>query len=248
MAVVHFDAHLDTWDTYFGAPYTHGTPFRRASEEGLLDRSACLHVGIRGPLYAGSDLADETGLGFQVVGSVEMDDLGVRGVVERIRDRVGDRPVYVCVDIDVLDPAFAPGTGTPEAGGLSRRELLAILRGLRGARPRGRRRGRGGAGVRPRRDHRDRRRARGLRAGLGARAAVRPAPAVTRPGPPGQMLRQSGPASSWPWAAIRLSPPSTVNEEPVTYAERGEARKPITDATSTTWPGRPSGLPGRSWW
>ena len=130
VAVVHFDAHLDTWDTYFGAAYTHGTPFRRASEEGLLDRSACLHVGTRGPLYAGSDLADDTGLGFQVVGSVEMDDLGARGVVERIRDRVGDRPVYVSVDIDVLDPAFAPGTGTPEAGGLSSRELLAILRGF----------------------------------------------------------------------------------------------------------------------
>ena len=130
VAVVHFDAHLDTWDTYFGAAYTHGTPFRRASEEDLLDRSACLHVGTRGPLYAGSDLADDTGLGFQVVGSVEMDDLGARGVVERIRDRVGDRPVYVSVDIDVLDPAFAPGTGTPEAGGLSSRELLAILRGF----------------------------------------------------------------------------------------------------------------------
>ena len=130
VAVVHFDAHLDTWDTYFGAAYTHGTPFRRASEEDLLDRSACLHVGTRGPLYAGSDLADDTGLGFQVVGSVEMDDLGARGVVERIRDRVGERPVYVSVDIDVLDPAFAPGTGTPEAGGLSSRELLAILRGF----------------------------------------------------------------------------------------------------------------------
>ena len=130
VAVVHFDAHLDTWDTYFGAAYTHGTPFRRASEENLLDRSACLHVGTRGPLYTGSDLSDDTGLGFQVVGSVEMDELGARGVVERIRDRVGDRPVYVSVDIDVLDPAFAPGTGTPEAGGLSSRELLAILRGF----------------------------------------------------------------------------------------------------------------------
>lgn len=130
VAVVHFDAHLDTWDSYFGAPYTHGTPFRRASEEGLLDRSGCLHVGTRGPLYATSDLADDTRLGFQVVGSVEMDDLGARGVVERIRERVGERPVYVSVDIDVLDPAFAPGTGTPEAGGLSSRELLAILRGF----------------------------------------------------------------------------------------------------------------------
>jgi agmatinase len=127
---VHFDAHLDTWDTYFGAPYTHGTPFRRASEEGLLDTSACVHVGTRGPLYSEGDLADDRRLGFSVVGSVEMDDLGARGVVERIRARVEDRPVYVSVDIDVLDPAYAPGTGTPEAGGLTSRELLAVLRGF----------------------------------------------------------------------------------------------------------------------
>jgi agmatinase len=130
VAVVHFDAHLDTWDTYFGAPYTHGTPFRRASEEGLLDRSGCVHVGTRGPLYSTQDLADDVDLGFAVVGSVEMDDLGARGVIERIRARVQDRPVYLSVDIDVLDPAFAPGTGTPEAGGLTSRELLAVLRGF----------------------------------------------------------------------------------------------------------------------
>jgi agmatinase len=130
VAVVHFDAHLDTWDTYFGAPMTHGTPFRRASEEGLIDREASMHVGIRGPLYAAQDLTDDTALGFQIVHAREMDDLGAAGVVERIRARVQDRPVYVSIDIDVLDPAFAPGTGTPEAGGLLSRELLAILRGL----------------------------------------------------------------------------------------------------------------------
>ncbi|HET7658897.1 MAG TPA: agmatinase [Oryzihumus sp.] len=128
VAVVHFDAHLDTWDTYFGAPVTHGTPFRRASEEGLIDQTGSIHVGIRGPLYAPTDLVDDQALGFQVVGSHEMDDLGWRGVVERIRTRVGDRPIYVSLDIDVLDPAFAPGTGTPEAGGLTSRELLNILR------------------------------------------------------------------------------------------------------------------------
>jgi agmatinase len=128
IAVVHFDAHLDTWDTYFGAAYTHGTPFRRAAEEGLLDQSGCLHVGIRGSLYAASDLVQDAELGFQVVHSREVDDLGIRGVVERLQARVEERPVYVSVDIDVLDPAFAPGTGTPEAGGLTSRELLAILR------------------------------------------------------------------------------------------------------------------------
>lgn len=128
VAVVHFDAHLDTWDTYFGEPTTHGTPFRRASEEGLLDRSGCLHVGIRGPLYGAADLRQDAELGFQTVHAREMDDLGVAGVVERIRDRVRERPVYVSVDIDVLDPAFAPGTGTPESGGLLSRELLGIVR------------------------------------------------------------------------------------------------------------------------
>jgi len=75
VAVVHFDAHLDTWDTYFGAPVTHGTPFRRASEEGLIDKTGCMHVGIRGPLYSPQDLSDDQVLGFQVVGSHEMDDL-----------------------------------------------------------------------------------------------------------------------------------------------------------------------------
>ncbi len=128
VAVVHFDAHLDTWDTYFGAEYTHGTPFRRASEEGLIDRTGSMHVGTRGPLYSTQDLSDDAELGFQLVPSVEMDDIGARGVVERIRERVQERPVYVSVDIDVLDPAFAPGTGTPEAGGFTSRELLAVLR------------------------------------------------------------------------------------------------------------------------
>jgi agmatinase len=132
IAVVHFDAHLDTWDTYFGAPFTHGTPFRRASEEGLIDKTGSMHVGIRGPLYSREDLADDQVLGFQVVGSHDMDDMGWRGVVERIRARVGDRPTYVSLDIDVLDPAFAPGTGTPEAGGLTSRELLNILRSFSG--------------------------------------------------------------------------------------------------------------------
>jgi agmatinase len=132
LAVLHFDAHLDTWDTYFGEPYTHGTPFRRASEEGLLDREHCLHMGIRGPLYAASDLPETADLGFATVHCVELETLGVAGAVERMRERLGDRPVYVSVDIDVLDPAHAPGTGTPEAGGLTSRELLGILRGLAG--------------------------------------------------------------------------------------------------------------------
>ena len=133
IALVHFDAHLDTWDTYFNEPYTHGTPFRRAWEEGLLDADRTMHVGTRGSLYSPEDLTDDAGMGFEIVAARDMDSLGVPTLVERIRHRVGDAPVYVSIDIDVLDPAFAPGTGTPEAGGLSSRELLGILRGFDGA-------------------------------------------------------------------------------------------------------------------
>lgn len=130
VALIHFDAHLDTWDTYFAAPYTHGTPFRRASEEGLLRKDRSVHAGIRGSLYDRHDLVDDAELGFTIVHCRDVDRLGADGVLERILDRVGDAPVHVSVDIDVLDPAFAPATGTPEAGGLTSRELLAILRGL----------------------------------------------------------------------------------------------------------------------
>ena len=132
VAVLHFDAHLDTWDTYFGAPYTHGTPFRRASEEGLIDRERSLHVGIRGPLYADIDLEESTRLGFATVACTDYDRLGLDGVIAAMRERLGTGPVYVSVDIDVIDPGMAPGTGTPESGGLTSRELLATLRGLAG--------------------------------------------------------------------------------------------------------------------
>ncbi len=134
VALVHFDAHLDTWQTYFGAPITHGTPFRRAAEEGLFLDGASMHVGIRGPLYTRSDLEEDAELGFRIVHAMELERTGVDGVVDRIRERVGDNPLYISIDIDVLDPAHAPGTGTPEAGGLTSRELLGILRGLAGKR------------------------------------------------------------------------------------------------------------------
>jgi agmatinase len=132
VALVHFDAHLDTWDSYFDAPYTHGTPFRRAVEEGVLQIDCSAHVGIRGPLYAPTDLVEDRGLGFATVSTVDVARHGVDAAVERIRARVGDRPVYVSIDIDVLDPAHAPATGTPEPGGLTSRELQMILRGLDG--------------------------------------------------------------------------------------------------------------------
>jgi agmatinase len=130
VAVLHFDAHLDTWDSYFGEPYTHGTPFRRAAEEGLIDQRHSLHVGIRGPLYDAGDLDDTERFGFATIHCVEVERDGLTEAARRMRERLGGAPVYVSVDIDVLDPAFAPGTGTPEAGGLSSRELLAMLRAL----------------------------------------------------------------------------------------------------------------------
>ena len=133
VALVHFDAHLDTWQTYFGAPVTHGTPFRRAAEEGLFLDSHSMHIGIRGPVYAASDLEEDAELGFRTVTAMEIERIGVEGTLSRIRERVGDAPLYISIDIDVLDPAHAPGTGTPEAGGLTSRELLGILRGLAGA-------------------------------------------------------------------------------------------------------------------
>lgn len=132
VALLHFDAHLDTWDTYFGAPYTHGTPFRRAAEEGVLDTRRSMHVGIRGPLYGADDLASDAALGYSVVTTVDVARLGVDTVVERARGRLGDGPIYLSIDIDVLDPAHAPGTGTPEPGGITTRELQLILRGLAG--------------------------------------------------------------------------------------------------------------------
>lgn len=130
VAVLHFDAHLDTWDTYFGAPITHGTPFRRASEEGLIDLTASCHVGTRGPLYSKQDLEDDERLGFSIVSSEYIEEHGVEAAIARILQRIGDAPLYVSIDIDVLDPSHAPGTGTPEAGGLTSRELLRILRAL----------------------------------------------------------------------------------------------------------------------
>ena len=132
IALIHFDAHLDTWDTYFKAPTTHGTVFRRAFEDGLLAEDKSIHVGIRGPIYDQLDLVDDESFGFRVIRAGDLDVLGIDGAVDVVRRRVGDAPVYVSVDIDVLDPAFAPGTGTPEMGGFTSRELLHLLRRLDG--------------------------------------------------------------------------------------------------------------------
>lgn len=132
VALLHFDAHLDTWDSYFGADYTHGTPFRRAAEEGIIDASTLCHVGTRGPLYGKQDLNEDAAFGFGIITSADIFYKGIQEIITMLRERIGDRPLYISLDIDVLDPAHAPGTGTPEAGGLTSREMLELLRGLRG--------------------------------------------------------------------------------------------------------------------
>ena len=135
LALVHFDAHLDTWNVYFGgARYTHGTPFRRAAEEGLLDLGRSVHVGTRGPQFSADDLRSDSELGFRLIDGRAIDDRGAPGIAAEIRELVGQAQVYLSFDIDLLDPAFAPGTGTPEAGGWSSREAIAVLRGLAGIR------------------------------------------------------------------------------------------------------------------
>jgi agmatinase len=131
LSLLQLDAHTDTWDSYFGARYTHGTVFRRAVEEGIVDAGASLQIGLRGSLYSESDLDENRELGFATLLAREFDDVGVTGALALAAGRLRS-PVYVTVDIDVLDPAFAPGTGTPEAGGLTSRELLALLAGLAG--------------------------------------------------------------------------------------------------------------------
>jgi agmatinase len=132
LALVQFDSHADTWDSYFGQKHNHGTPFRRAAEEGLLDPSRSIQVGMRGSLYGAGDLDASRELGFDVVPTDEVRGLGIPAVIERIRDRVGDARAYVSFDVDFVDPAYAPGTGTPEVGGYTSREAQEFARGLSG--------------------------------------------------------------------------------------------------------------------
>jgi agmatinase len=132
VALVLLDAHADTWDQYYGERYFHGTPFRRALEEGLLDPSRSTLAGMRGPLYSAADLQAPREMGFEVIDGEELVTLSPDQYGERVRARLGDGPVYLSFDIDVLDPAFAPGTGTPEVAGLQPREALGFLRALGG--------------------------------------------------------------------------------------------------------------------
>jgi agmatinase len=132
VGLVLLDAHADTWDQYYGEKYFHGTPFRRAVEEGLVDPSRSLLAGMRGPLYAASDVEQPREMGFQVIAGEELQALSPGQYGDLVRRRIADGPTYMSFDIDVLDPAFAPGTGTPEVAGLYPREALAFLRSLAG--------------------------------------------------------------------------------------------------------------------
>jgi agmatinase len=132
LALVQFDSHPDTWDAYFGQKHTHGTPFRRAVEEGLLDPSRSIQVGMRGSIYDEGDWEDAIEMGFDLVPTDTVRKLGIEETIARIRERVGDARIYVSFDVDFVDPAFAPGTGTPEIGGFTSREAQEFVRGLAG--------------------------------------------------------------------------------------------------------------------
>ncbi|KAI9737990.1 MAG: hypothetical protein M1834_009360 [Cirrosporium novae-zelandiae] len=138
--VIHFDSHIDTWDPYAVdggvteyASVNHGTFLHIAHEEGLISNSSSIHAGIRAPLGTRRrDLNNDIHCGFDIIKARDIDYIGVKGIIEKIKDRVGNGNVYISVDIDVLDPAFAPATGTAEPGGWSTRELLSIIDGLSG--------------------------------------------------------------------------------------------------------------------
>jgi len=134
LALVQLDAHADTWEEYFGQRYFHGTTFKRAAEEGLLDPAASVQAGMRGSLYSGGDLETSRELGFTVIPAEELRALGAERFAALVQQRVADRPVFISFDVDFLDPAFAPGTGTPEVAGFSTAEAVAFLRALRGIR------------------------------------------------------------------------------------------------------------------
>ena len=134
LALVQLDAHTDTWDAYFGQRYYHGTTFKRAVEEGLLDARASVQAGMRGSVYGADDIRASEELGFTVIQSEELRALGPEAYSRLVKANVGERAVFLSFDVDFLDPAFAPGTGTPEIAGFSTAEAVAFLRALRGIR------------------------------------------------------------------------------------------------------------------
>lgn len=133
LSVIHLDSHMDTWEGAHGQRYLHSTPFRRAIEEGLINTAEYVQIGIRGPEETPQDIQDALDLGAHIIPIERVMDEGVAAIVREVRERIHG-PVYVSLDIDVADPAYAPGTGTPEVGGLTSYQLLQLVRGLRGLR------------------------------------------------------------------------------------------------------------------
>lgn len=131
VALVHFDAHYDTIKEYFGKPYNHGTPFYHAAKEGLVDTAHSIQVGIREGLYGIEDTMNSKNLGYEVLTAAEMHHMELQEVVERICERTKGCKVFLTFDIDFLDPAYAPGTGTPVPGGFATWEALELVRGLK---------------------------------------------------------------------------------------------------------------------
>lgn len=131
VALVHFDSHLDTWDNYWGMKYTHGTPFRRACEEGLIDTAHSIQVGIRGSQYGPEDVQGSIDLGFEVLTANELHEIGVSEAGKRIRDRVKGAKTFLTFDIDFVDPSMAPGTGTIEIGGFTGQETLQLMKEMK---------------------------------------------------------------------------------------------------------------------
>ena len=132
VGLVHVDAHTDINDTMFGSKITHGTPFRRAVEAGVLDCDRVVQIGVRGTGYEADDFDWSRRQGFRVVQAEECWNRSLEPLMDEVRDQVGGGPVYLSFDIDGLDPAFAPGTGTPEVGGLTVPQALEVIRGCRG--------------------------------------------------------------------------------------------------------------------
>ncbi|MGG1678426.1 agmatinase [Neobacillus sp. NRS-1170] len=132
LSLVHFDAHGDTWDEYWGEKYTHGTPFRRALEEGIIDTSSSIQIGMRGTVYDPNDINEARELGFEVITADEMRVIGLDETMKRVRQRVENKKVFLTFDIDFLDPVYAPGTGTPEIAGFTSAEAQQMLRELAG--------------------------------------------------------------------------------------------------------------------
>jgi agmatinase len=132
LALVHLDAHADVWESYYGVKYFHGTVFKRAVEEGLIDPSRSVQAGMRGTLYGESDERAPGELGFDALTMWELEELGPEAYGDRVRARVGDAKAFLSFDVDFVDPAFAPGTGTPEVGGPTSGQAMEYLRALTG--------------------------------------------------------------------------------------------------------------------